>query len=34
VAKVLATILQGKGNMKAVAIDDAPAVAKYVSGLK
>jgi mono/diheme cytochrome c family protein len=33
-AKVLATIQQGKGKMKAVAIDDAPAVARYVSGLK
>ncbi len=33
-AKVLKVIKDGQGKMKAVQIDDAPAVAKYVSGLK
>jgi mono/diheme cytochrome c family protein len=33
-AQVLKTIKEGKGKMKAVQIDDAPAVAKYVSSLK
>jgi mono/diheme cytochrome c family protein len=33
-ADVLKTINEGKGKMKAVKIDDAPAVAKYVAGLK
>jgi mono/diheme cytochrome c family protein len=33
-ADVLKVIKEGKGKMKAVQIDDAPAVAKYVSGLK
>jgi mono/diheme cytochrome c family protein len=33
-ADVLKVIQEGKGKMKAVQIDDAPAVAKYVSGLK
>jgi hypothetical protein len=28
------TTKKGKGKMKAVQIDDAPGVAKYVSGLK
>ncbi len=31
---VLKVIKEGKGKMKPVAIDDADAVAKYVSGLK
>jgi mono/diheme cytochrome c family protein len=33
-AQVLKVIKEGKGKMKAVQIDDAPAVAKYVSTLK
>jgi mono/diheme cytochrome c family protein len=33
-AQVLKAIQDGKGKMKPVQIDDAPAVAKYVSGLK
>ncbi len=33
-ADVLKVIKEGKGKMKPVAIDDADAVAKYVSGLK
>jgi mono/diheme cytochrome c family protein len=33
-ADVLKVIQEGKGKTKAVQIDDAPAVAKYVSGLK
>jgi hypothetical protein len=33
-ADVLKVIREGKGKMKAVQIDDAPAVAKYVSGWK
>jgi mono/diheme cytochrome c family protein len=33
-ARVLEAITKGKGKMKPVAIDDAPAVAKYVAGLK
>lgn len=33
-AQILKTIKEGKGKMKAVQIDDAPAVAKFVSGLK
>jgi mono/diheme cytochrome c family protein len=33
-AQVLKVIQSGKGKMKPVAIDDAAAVAKYVSGLK
>jgi mono/diheme cytochrome c family protein len=33
-AQVLKAIKEGKGKMKAVQIDDAPAVAKYVSTLK
>ncbi len=32
--KVLKAINEGSGKMKAVKIDDAAAVAKYVSGLK
>jgi mono/diheme cytochrome c family protein len=32
--QVLKTIEEGKGKMKAIQIDDAGAVAKYVSGLK
>jgi DNA-binding protein YbaB len=33
-ADVIKIINEGKGKMKPVKIDDAPAVAKYVSGLK
>jgi mono/diheme cytochrome c family protein len=33
-ATVLKAINEGKGKMKAVKIDDAAAVAKYVAGLK
>jgi mono/diheme cytochrome c family protein len=33
-AEVLKIINEGKGKMKPVTIDDAPAVARYVSGLK
>src|SRR5512137_1593674 len=33
-AQVLKTIKEGKGKMKPVQIDDAQAVAKYLSGLK
>jgi mono/diheme cytochrome c family protein len=33
-AQVLKTIKEGKGKMKAIQIDDAAAVAKYVAGLK
>lgn len=33
-AKTLKAINEGKGKMKAVKIDDADAVAKYVAGLK
>ncbi len=33
-AEVLKAIKDGKGKMKPVAIDNAPEVAKYVSGLK
>jgi mono/diheme cytochrome c family protein len=33
-AQVLKTITDGKGKMKAIQIDDAPAVAKFVSGMK
>ena len=33
-ADVLKVIKDGKGKMKPVAIDNAPEVAKYVSGLK
>ena len=33
-ADVLKVIKDGKGKMKPVAIEDAPEVAKYVSGLK
>ncbi len=33
-ADVLKAIKDGKGKMKPVQIDDAPAVAKYVSGMK
>lgn len=33
-AQVLKMIKEGRGKMKPVQIDDAPAVAKYVSGLK
>jgi cytochrome c6 len=33
-ADVLKVIKEGKGKMKAVAIDDAADVAKYVAGLK
>ncbi len=33
-AKVLKVIKGGQGKMKPVAIDDAPAVADYVAGLK
>ena len=33
-ADVLKAIKDGKGKMKAVQIDDAPAVAKYVAGMK
>ena len=33
-AEVLKIINEGKGKMKPVKIDDAPAVAKYVSGMK
>ena len=32
--QVLKAITEGKGKMKAVPIDDAPAVAKFVAGMK
>ena len=33
-AEVLKIINEGKGMMKPIKVDDAPAVARYVSGLK